>query len=443
VRRRTRSWANWAGNQVALPHALERPGSVDEVVDVVHRARAGDRTVRVVGAGHSFTPLVATDGHLVDLARLDRVLHVDHGRLEVTVEAGITLAALSERLAGEGLALENLGDINVQTVAGATATATHGTGLRFGTLSSTVTGLRLVTAAGDVVRVTADERPDLLDVGRTSLGALGVIVEVTLRVVPAFTLHAIVAPEPIDDVLADLDGFLAAADHVEMFWIPHTGTAITKRHRRTTETARPRPRVREWFEGRVLENAAFGAMCRVGRRFPAATPALARATAAAISRSEWSDRSDRVFASPRLVRFVESEWSVPLDRLGHAIRAVRRVHEASGWPMSFPVEVRTVAGDDIPLSTAHGGPRGYVAVHAYRGTPYEDWFRAVETEMLALDGRPHWGKLHGLTAAELAPRYPRWADVQAARAELDPEGRFTTPALARLIGPPPAGADPR
>lgn len=429
------TWRNWAGNQVCLPHELERPADVAAVVDVVHRARSAGRTVRVAGAGHSFTPIVPTDGHLVDLSALDRVLHVDAERGEVTVEAGLGLAALSRELAARGLALENLGDIDVQSVAGATATATHGTGLRFGNLSSMVTGFRLVTAAGEVVTASARERADLLDVGRTSLGALGVVVELTLRVVPAFTLHAVVQPEPVDDVLADLDHHLRANDHFELFWLPHTDVALTKRLRRTDEPAAPRSRPREWLEGTVVENWAFGAACRLGRRAPALVPALARRSAGLVGRSEWSDRSHRVFASPRLVRFVESEWSVPLDELAVAVRAVRSVHERLGIPMSFPVEVRAVAGDDIPLSTAHGGPRGYVAVHAYRGTPHEEWFRAVQDVLLPLGGRPHWGKLHTLGAAELAPRYPRWHDFQVARAELDPTGVFTTPAIARLLGP--------
>ncbi|HSL56971.1 MAG TPA: D-arabinono-1,4-lactone oxidase [Acidimicrobiales bacterium] len=432
------TWTNWAGNQVCLPHALERPVDVAGVVDVVERARAGGRTVRVVGAGHSFTPIVPTDGHLVDLSALDRVLAVDAERGLATVEAGISLAALSDELAARGLALENLGDINVQSLAGATATSTHGTGLRFGNLSSMVAGFRLVTAAGEVVTASPTERPDLLDVGRTSLGALGVVVEITVRVVPAFTLHAVVQPEPLDDVLAELDHHLGANDHFELFWIPHTGTALTKRNRRSREPAAPRSAARQWVEGTLVENVAFGALCRLGRAAPGLVPTLAGVVAGATSRSEWSDRSDRVFASPRRVRFVESEWSVPVDRLAEAVRATRAVHERLGLPMSFPVEVRAVAGDDIPLSTAHGGPRGYVAVHAYRGTPHEEWFRAVQDVMLPLGGRPHWGKLHTLGAAELAPLYPRWSEFQAARAELDPHGTFTTPAVERLLGPAPA-----
>jgi L-gulono-1,4-lactone dehydrogenase len=423
-------WRNWAGNQTCAPSALERPGSEAEVVDVVQRAVAAGRRVKVVGSGHSFTGIACTDGHLVDIGRLDRVLRHDAAAATVTVEAGITLAALSDALDARGLALENMGDIGYPTLAGATATATHGTGTRFGNLASNIVGLRLVTADGSV----GDASGDVLDVARVGLGALGIVTAITLKVVPAFRLHALEEPMPIDDVLADFDAFMHQTDHVELYWVPGTRWALTKRNTRTQEAPRPRPALARFRDDVLISNVAFGAVCRAGRRFPRAIPRLAKAMPSA-AHADFVDRSDKVFTSPRLVRFYEMEYAMPLDAVPEALHQVRALVARLRVPISFPVEVRAVAGDGIPLSTAHGRATGYLAVHVYRGTPYDQYFQGVEAIMDGYGGRPHWGKLHFQSAATLAPRYPRWDEFIAVRDRLDPRGVFANPYLDRVLGP--------
>jgi FAD-linked oxidoreductase len=401
---------------------------------VVKQAASAGQRVKPVGAGHSFTSIACTDGVLVDLSGYGRVVDHDAATGQVTVEAGIPLHRLSEELDRRGLALENMGDIDRQSIAGATQTATHGTGLRYRNLSSQIVGMRLVTGDGTVLAATPGENPDVFACARAGLGALGLVSTLTLQCVPAFRLHAVEEPVPVDEVLADLDDLVAEHDHYEFYWVPHTRWALTKRNRRTDEPARPRGGLREWVDDMALGNYAFGVLCRLGRWRPEAIPRLAKIIPST-GRLDYVDRSDRVFTSPRRVRFYEMEYAVPREALPEALNRVRRLVDELGTPLSFPVEVRVVAGDDIPLSTAYGRETGYIAVHVYQGTTYDAYFSGVERIMDSYGGRPHWGKLHFQRSETLAPRYPRWDEFQAVRARLDPEGRFANPYLDRVLGP--------
>ncbi len=428
------TWSNWAGNQTCNPAAVVRPTSEQELSALVGRAADEGKPVRVVGAGHSFTPLVCTDGYLVDLADYGRVLEVDRDLRQVRVEAGIPLWRLNEELAAIGLALENLGDIAYQSVAGATQTATHGTGARFRNLSSGIVAMSLVDGRGEVVRCSPDERPDVLESARAAIGALGLVSTVTLQCVDAFNLHAVEGAEPVDDVLDALDDNVDGHDHFEFFWIPNTRWALTKRNRRTTEPARPRPAWRAWRDDVLYDNVLFGAMCRIGLLRNQSIPSVAKRLPSK-GPADYVDASYRVFASPRTVRFYEMEYAIPRAALPEALNRVRAHVKRLGMNISFPVEVRFVQGDDIPLSTASGRDTAYIAVHVYRGTPYDQYFQGVEQIMNDYDGRPHWGKMHFQTAETLAPRYPRWDDFQEQRAALDPGGTFTTPYVERVLGP--------
>ena len=428
------TWTNWARNQSCSPAAVRRPATEAELVQLLKQAAANGQRVKAVGAGHSFTSIACTDGVLVDLGGYGRVLRHDAAFDQVTVEAGIPLHRLSDELDARGLALENMGDIDRQSISGATQTATHGTGLRFRNLSAQIVGMRLVTADGSVLECSASENADVFDAARVGLGALGLVSTVTLQCVRAFRLHAVEEPAPVDDVLHDLDDLVEANDHFEFYWVPHTRWALTKRNRRTDEPARPRTRVREWVDDVALNNYAFGVLCRIGRWRPSLIPRLAKVIPNA-GRLDYVDRSDRVFTSPRRVRFWEMEYGVPREALPEALNRVRRLVDEMGTPLSFPVEVRVVAPDEIPLSTAHGRETGYIAVHVYRGSPYDAYFAGVERIMDSYGGRPHWGKMHFQRAETLAARYPRWDDFQRVRARLDPEGRFANPYLDRVLGP--------
>lgn len=429
-----RLWSNWAGNQRCRA-AVVRPTSEPELCRVVTAAAAARQVVRAVGAGHSFTGVCVTDGVIVDLSDYDQVLAVDREAMTVTVQSGMRLRALSEFLWARGLALENLGDIDVQSVAGAVSTGTHGTGLAFGNLSSAVVGLRLVDGSGAVIDCDADTEPEVFSAARVGVGALGLLSTVTLRVVPAFHLHAVEEPRPVDEVLEAFDELVAGHDHYEFFWVPGTRWALTKANRRNLDPVSPRPAREAFLRDRIWDNVAFDLVNRVGTWRPSLLKPLLKRIPSA-GRVEYNDRSYRVFATPRTVRFVEMEYAVPLEATVEAVQRVRAVVAGLGYPVTFPVEVRAVRGDDIPLSPASGRDTGYVAVHMYRDMPHEQYFERVEAEMRDLGGRPHWGKLHGRTAADLAPAYPGWDRFQAVRARTDPEGVFTNPHVRRVLGPP-------
>ena len=430
------TWRNWAGNERCTPAAREAPATRDAVADAVVRAGAAGRTVRVAGAGHSFSPAVVTSGTLLSLERLDAVLDADPAGGRVRVQAGITLRRLVRELDLRGLALPNLGDIDAQSLAGALATGTHGTGAGLPNLSAQVEALELVLADGSVRELTAADG-DLLRAARVGLGALGVVTAVTLRCVPAFRLHGVDRPEPLEDVLDSLDE-RAAADHFEFFTFPHSPLALTRTNTRTDAPPAGPGAARAWVGDVLLDNHAFAAFNRVARRRPAWVPAINRLMGRAASRRERVGRSFDIFASPRLVRFVEMEYALPRDRGADAVRAVREILERH--PISFPVEFRLSAGDDALLSPAHGRDSAFVAVHAFEGMPWEAPFREVEALLAGWDGRPHWGKRSFLGAAELAPRYPRWDAFAAARAELDPDGRFASAWTDAVLGPVMPGA---
>lgn len=418
---------------MAAPQRLDRPASEDELVALVRAAAAVGQRVKVVGSGHSFTDIAVTDGRLVRLDAYDRVLRTDPARGTVTVQAGIPLWRLNEELDARGLALPNLGDVAYQTVAGAIATGTHGTGSRLGGLATFVTALRLVTGDGSTIDCSADEEGEVFHAARVGLGALGAVSTVTLQCVPAFRLHAVERPERLDRVLADLDADVDGNDHVELYWVPHTRWALTKRNNRTDAPPSPRSAWREWRDDVLYQNLLFGAACRAGRIRPSWIPSLVRRVPS--TRTDLVDASHRVFTSPRLVRFVEMEYAIPRAAAAEALRRVVDLVETTGLLLSFPVEVRFTAADDIPLSMAHGRDTCFIAVHVDRGTPYQQYFEGVEQIMDGYGGRPHWGKVHFQTAATLAPRYPEWEAFQAVRRRLDPAGVFANRHLDRVLGP--------
>ena len=437
---RGRVWRNWARNQVATPTRFETPASEAEIRTAVIEAGERDQTVRCIGAGHSFTDVATTHGTMISLDRHAGLVNADPATGRVVVRAGTRLADLNAELHALGLALPNLGDIDRQSIAGAIATSTHGTGIRHQSIAATVVGFRIVGADGSVREGRADAPPgtaghDLWRLGRVSLGALGVMSELTLQCVPAFNLHAVEQATGVDRLMEEIDDHVDGTDHFEFYWLPHTRIALTKHNERTTSPATG-GRWRRRLEAEFVENAAFGVVNRIGRRFPAALPWLARAIPDT-GVTDYIAPSHEVFCSTRRVRFVESEWAIPRAALPDAFAAVRRLVDRLPHPVGFPIEVRFLGADDIPLSTASGRDSAYVACHAYVGTPHDAYFSGLESIMWAHDGRPHWGKLHQRGASDLRLRYDGFAEFVSLRDELDPDGRFANIYLDRVFGPPP------
>ena len=374
---------------------------------------------------------------MISLDRYNRVLDVDAGAGTVTVEAGITIKRLNEELARVGLAMSNLGDIAYQSIAGAISTATHGTGINFGNLATFVTHMTLVCADGSTLHCSPEADERTFRAAQVSLGALGVISTVTLRCEPAFNLHAREEGADLDEVLGSLDDLIKENEHFEFFWFPHSSVVHMKRNNRTGRDPTPRRPWKAFKSEIIMSNVAFGLVSRYGRARPEKIPSLMRnVISSGIGRMQKIDRSDHIYASPRLVRFSEMEYAIPRENAREAIEKIRATIDEGGFKVNFPVEVRFVAADDILLSPAYGRETCYIAVHLYRGMDYQAYFRAVEEIMMSFDGRPHWGKLHFRDAHSLSKTYPRWGDFIDVRNKLDPDGRFRNDYLDRVLGPP-------
>ena len=427
------SWSNWTGDQRCEPAELVRPRDRDELAAAIVTAAEAGRRVSVAGSGHSFTEAALTDGTMIDVGALSGVIEADRESGLVKVDGGTVLAVLNEELHTLGLGMENLGDIDRQTVAGAIATGTHGTGAKLRNISAQVEAIELVTADGTVRELDSSES-DLLRAARVGVGALGAVSAVTLRCVPAFVLERIDSPQPREEVLDGFDERAAANDHFELFTFPYADSALVLERNRVEGAPRPRGRAAAYLNDIVLENWALEALSAAGRLVPRSIPALSRLAAALASGGKTVDRSDRVFASERRVRFTEMEYGVPRE---HGPEAARRVVEwvrSNRYPVFFPIEMRVAAGDDALLSPSHERDTAYIAVHQYRGMEWRPYFEAVEAIMRDYGGRPHWGKRHFQTAETLAPLYPEWDRFQAARDDLDPGRVFTNEYAARVLG---------
>jgi FAD-linked oxidoreductase len=427
-------WQNWVGNQSAQPQRVITPRSAEEVAEAVKLATLDGLRVRMAGSGHSFTPVAVTDGVLLLPRGLRAVRAVDEAAGQVTVEAGCPLRVLNEYLAGRGLALANMGDIQEQTVAGAIQTGTHGTGRDLGSIAAQVTALELVRADGSIVTAAADSDPALFQAARIGLGALGVLTAVTFQVVPAFLLEAREEPMRWAEVISRLDELTSDNEHFEFYWFPHTDGCLTKRNNRTEGPAQPLPGWRYRLDDEFLSNTVFGATCRLGQRYPGTIPVINGIAGKALGARRYVDTSHRVFTSPRRVRFKEQEYAIPREHLASALAEIRGLFSRHGWRISFPIEIRVAPADDIWLSTASGRPTAYIAIHVFHRAPHEEYFRAVEEVLTAVGGRPHWGKLHTRDADYLHGVYPELANFVALCDELDPARWFTNRYLEQVLG---------
>lgn len=388
------TWSNWSGSVSCEPAGLPAPASEAEIVALVRQAGAEGRGVRVVGTGHSFMPLVATPGYVASLDAFAGLEDCDPTRLEASVRAGTKLRALGEALLARGLALENLGDIDVQSVGGALGTGTHGTGRALRNLSAQVATLRLVLASGEVVECSAERDPDLWRAARVSFGALGIVSTARFRLLPAYRLHERVRRSSLAECLEQLEGNIASNRHYEFFWFP--------KH--------------DFVESKALN------------------PTAAEPGDVTDPKAERIGWSSQILPSVRELKFNEMEYSVPAAAGLDCVRAVEARMRAH-WPrVAWPVEYRTLAADDAWLSTASARETVAISIHEDARRPHADLFADLEPIFLEHDGRPHWGKWHARKAADLARLYPRFADFAALRERLDPRGVFLNDALRALLG---------
>lgn len=420
-----RRWQNWSGLQSAQARQWFNPADEDELRRWLARSQG---TVRPVGAGHSFSPLVPTEANMVSLDRLSGVIRIDRERQTVTAWAGTRLQALARALDAEGLALRNQPDVDVQTLAGAIATGTHGTGATLPALHDDVVGVRLITPQGEVMDWQAGRDDEALAAARVSLGSLGLMTQITFRVVPAFYLHRTVWLEPLEVMLERAGELAARHRHFEFYVLPFTGYAagISNDLSPGTGLQLPQP----------ADEDVLGDL-KALRDWLGRTPRLRRWVARqAIDpdmREEARHRSFRLLSSVRATRFNETEWHVPRERGIPCLRqVVQRLEQRN--EVYFPLEFRYVRQDSAWLSPFHGRDSCSIALHAAADEPWRYLLDDFSPLLRAHQGRPHWGKLHGLAAADLARLYPRWADFQRLRRQLDPQGRMLNPHLHTVFG---------
>ncbi|MDQ0273263.1 D-arabinono-1,4-lactone oxidase [Cytobacillus purgationiresistens] len=426
-----RTWKNWAGTSESTPLKIIYPTTIEEVTELVSKAKAEKKKIRVVGAGHSFTHLAHTTDWLLSLDGLKGIESIDTDKETVTVFAGTRLYEIGSLLGEKGYAQENLGDINVQSIAGAVSTGTHGTGLQFGNISTQVLEVTFVSGSGEIVALSVEKDPEFFKACLVSLGMLGIIVKIKLKMIQS-PVYVYKSDKVKFHVLEEkLNDYIYNNRHFEFFLFPYTDTVQVKTMNITSE----KPQSLRWHKlnSLVLENYLFYVISEVCRIFPKTSAFFSRLSAKAIGKETIRAESHELFATPRKVRFREMEYSIPLAYFLPALREIRQTIEEKKYHVHFPIECRTVKADDIWLSPSYKRDSAYIAFHMYKGMPYDTFFIDMENIMKKYDGRPHWGKMHKRTADELFHLYPRLYDFLVFRQKQDPDDLFLNPYLRQLL----------
>lgn len=421
---------NWGRNVSFSPVKKELPNNEEELCALVKNAYDQGRKIRCVGTGHSFTPICHTNDILVSLDNMQGLVNVEGER--ATVWAGTKLKALGVILHQQGLAQVNLGDIDVQSIAGAISTGTHGTGVTLGSVATQIVGFRMVNGKGEVVVANEKENTDLLKGGIVSIGMMGIITQVTVQCCKKYTLQLDWYPQSLNKVLADLENMVTDNRNFEFFSFPHTQQVMVKTMNLTEE----KPRKKSWFHHfneLVMENYAFSFVMNIARWFPSLKKSVARLIASFVSTGQDVMQSHETFASIRDVRFVEMEYNVPYEHFSAALQEVLAMISDDDMNVIFPIECRFVAGDDLWMAPTYGRKSAYIAVHQLTGMPYEEYFEKCEKIFAKYQGRPHWGKCHNLTLDDVKRLYPKYDDFMKLRASMDPKQVFVNEYLSKYI----------
>ncbi|WP_144790149.1 D-arabinono-1,4-lactone oxidase [Kocuria palustris] len=435
------TWTTWDRSHEAEDVRTVRPQSIQEVADALEAAAAAGLRTRVTGAGHSFSRLAEPQELRLDTCGLVGLDHVDTAARRATFLGGTPLIQAARELDACGLAFSNLPDTLHQSIAGAISTATHGTGAGFQSLSGQVAGLTVVLASGEIVECSPTQRPELFQAARTGLGVVGVIAAVTVQCEDSYRLHSAEFNESLAPLIENLGERMAGADHFELFWAPGSDSAHTRimsrLHRLPAEWSAPGSRVAQSVrrsDDAVLRRALPAALNRLAGAAPRAIPGLHRLDAMSLSSRRYTDLSYKVFASSRPVKFVQTEWAVPLEDLPDAFREVQAVLERHETDLGLPLTVRCSAPEETWLSPAHARYTGWITVRQFWRRWRPETFRELEAVFLAHGGRPHWGGRHSLQADRLRPMYERWDDFLSVREQADPHGRLLNEAARGLLG---------
>lgn len=408
-------WQNWSGGQVAQPANILYPQDENALVRAIKESTGN---IRAFGGGHSFSPVVPTQGTMISLEGINGLVRHDKAALTATFRAGTRVAQTGEVLKAVGQGLLNEADINMQSLGGAISTATHGTGRKLQCYSATTTELRLVLADGSVVTCSKDKDRDLFEAGRVAVGSIGIMSEVTLQNREAYRLREQVNVMSIPEAMTALQQDRDKHRHMEFFAFPFGEKAIVKRMDITTEE--PTAVEESWID----ENAILDFAATSAQKMPWTNVWWQRLVGMFVSDTVRVGDSYKIFASPRTVGFNEMEYSVPADRgleCFQEILATMRKHDVNVF---FPIEFRYIGQDDCWLSPFYQRPAAAISIHQYYKQDYKPFFKLIEPIFWKYQARPHWGKLHNLTATDFRKLYPKFDDFLKVRQQVDPKGRF-------------------
>jgi len=427
-----KKWSNWSGTVNAAPEEIVYPSTIEDVASIVLACSNEGKYIRVVGSGHSFSAVAASDQVLMSLDNMQGIVSVNRGEHTATVWAGTKLKLLGELLYAKGLAQVNLGDIDVQSIAGAISTGTHGTGKRLGSISTQVVALTLVNGLGEIIECTEESHPQLFKALQISLGSLGIIVQVKLKLKPSYLLGYESMRMQLDKCLPQMSQLAEENRHFEMYWFPYANTCQVKIMNEVNFST-PETPIRDYFNEHIMENSLFGALSALCKVMPSLTKTVSRVSASSIPVTTKAAYSHKIYATNRMVRFNEMEYNVPAEAMEDVIRDMRKAMDKQNFHVHFPVECRYVASDNIWLSPSYERDSAYIAIHMYRGMPYEQYFNAMEEIFLHYDGRPHWGKMHSLNGTQLKKLYPRWDDFIDIQSKMDPQRILLSPYMQQLL----------
>lgn len=449
IQKKNKVVENWAKTYRCKPLAYFEVETVEQIKAVLDLARRDGRTVKVVGSSHSPSDLVMTNDYIINMDKMNAMLHVDKSTNVVSVQAGIRLYQLHKELASVGLAMSNLGSISDQSIAGAISTATHGTGITFVGLSSMITDMDLVTASGELIACSPTQFSDIFYSACCSLGALGVITRVSLQCEPSFRLHERQEPALFSNILQGLDTVVNSAQHVRIWYYPHTDNAVIWRANRTYVPPKPSS---NWVQSTLIGYHIEQALLYVSRFKPSMTPRITDFIYKNVvgTPRESIDESYKSFNFDCLFPQYVNEWAVPIENAKNCLEALRTWIDGTTkaiYPpgknnnphayVHFPIEIRFSDKDDVWLSPSYGRKTCWIGIIMYRPygkpIPYKKYFKAYEDILRSFQGRPHWAKAHESSTADFDRMYPHWKDYCAIRDKLDPNGMFANAYVKRHI----------
>ena len=418
-------WRNWSGSQICYPNTRSAPADLSQLQALLKQSKG---VIRPVGSGHSFMPLVPTDDTIVSLSRLSGLIRVDNVKQQATVWAGTRLGDIGEPLANQGQALLNMPDIDEQSLAGAIATATHGTGAQLACMSNYVTGLQLVLANGEVIECDSQKNNDIFNAARVNLGALGIVSQVTLQNQARYKLKRETTWLPIEEILQNAESLADNNRNFEFYFLPFTGMGFIDVQNITDE---------DTTSVEKLDQNDGAEDLKAARDILSWSPKLRELVLGTYMKTLPKEmnvaNSWQNYASERNVRFNEMEYHLPREHMIQAFREIRHVVESQFPEVFFPFEVRFIKSDDIWLSPFNGRETCSIAVHRYHKEEYQGMFAAIEPIMQKYHGRPHWGKLNTMNAKQFSQHYAHWQDFKDVRQRLDPRGQFLNPYLSSLF----------